>query len=76
MSRDYNTYESPLCTRYASKEMQYVFSQQKKFGTFRRPKVTIGPAIEEGFYYDFDAAPFSRDAHESAYVIYRVGRGR
>ena len=24
-------------------------------------KVTIGPAIEEGFYYDFDAAPFSRE---------------
>lgn len=24
-------------------------------------KVTIGPSIEDGFYYDFDAAPFSRD---------------
>ena len=24
-------------------------------------KVTIGPAIAEGFYYDFDAEPFSRD---------------
>ncbi len=24
-------------------------------------KITIGPAIEEGFYYDFDAAPFSRE---------------
>jgi threonyl-tRNA synthetase len=23
--------------------------------------VTIGPAIEEGFYYDFDAEPFSRE---------------
>ncbi len=28
---------------------------------FPEAKVTIGPAIEEGFYYDFDAAPFSRD---------------
>ncbi|SES00092.1 threonine--tRNA ligase [Lachnobacterium bovis] len=25
-------------------------------------KITIGPAIDEGFYYDFDAEPFSRDA--------------
>ncbi len=32
----YDTYESPFCTRYASEEMQYVFSAQKKFSTFRR----------------------------------------
>lgn len=32
----YDTYESPFCTRYASYEMQYVFSAQKKFSTFRR----------------------------------------
>lgn len=24
-------------------------------------KITIGPAIEEGFYYDFDVAPFSKE---------------
>ena len=24
-------------------------------------KVTIGPAIDEGFYYDFEADPFSRE---------------
>lgn len=28
---------------------------------FPNAKVTIGPAIEDGFYYDFDAEPFSRD---------------
>ena len=28
---------------------------------FPNAKVTIGPAIEEGFYYDFDAEPFSRE---------------
>lgn len=32
----YSTYESPFCTRYASEEMQYVFSARKKFSTFRR----------------------------------------
>lgn len=28
---------------------------------FQDAKVTIGPAIAEGFYYDFDAEPFSRE---------------
>lgn len=28
---------------------------------FPDAKVTIGPAIDEGFYYDFDHAPFSRE---------------
>ena len=28
---------------------------------FPEAKVTIGPAIEDGFYYDFDARPFSRE---------------
>ena len=28
---------------------------------FPNAKITIGPAIEDGFYYDFDAEPFSRE---------------
>ncbi len=28
---------------------------------FPDAKMTIGPAIDDGFYYDFDAQPFSRD---------------
>ncbi len=28
---------------------------------FPNAKLAIGPAIEEGFYYDFEAEPFSRD---------------
>ena len=28
---------------------------------FPNAKVTIGPSIDEGFYYDFDADPFSRE---------------
>jgi adenylosuccinate lyase len=31
-----NSYESPFCTRYASPEMQYIFSADKKFSTWRR----------------------------------------
>ncbi len=41
MSRDYSTYESPFCTRYASKEMQYIFSADKKFTTWRRLWVAL-----------------------------------
>ncbi len=41
MSKDYNTYESPFCTRYASKEMQYIFSANKKFTTWRRLWVAL-----------------------------------
>ena len=42
--KNYNTYESPFCTRYASEEMQYVFSAQKKFSTFRRLWVALARA--------------------------------
>ena len=41
---DYNTYESPFCTRYASKEMQYVFSANKKFTTWRKLWVALARA--------------------------------
>ncbi|MGN0687010.1 MAG: adenylosuccinate lyase [Oscillospiraceae bacterium] len=41
MSDNYNTYESPFCTRYASKEMQYLFSADKKFTTWRRLWVAL-----------------------------------
>lgn len=31
-----NTYESPLCSRYASPEMQYIFSPDFKYSTWRK----------------------------------------
>lgn len=39
-----DSYESPFCTRYASKEMQYVFSADKKFTTWRRLWVALARA--------------------------------
>ncbi|MCC8042121.1 MAG: adenylosuccinate lyase [Oscillospiraceae bacterium] len=39
-----NSYESPFCTRYASKEMQYVFSADKKFTTWRKLWVALARA--------------------------------
>lgn len=41
---DFNSYESPFCTRYASKEMQYIFSADKKFTTWRRLWVALARA--------------------------------
>lgn len=41
---DFNSYESPFCTRYASKEMQYVFSADKKFTTWRKLWVALARA--------------------------------
>ena len=44
MSTNYDSYESPFCTRYASKEMQYIFSANKKFTTWRRLWVALARA--------------------------------
>ena len=33
---NHEIYQSPLSERYASKEMQYVFSPEMKFKTWRR----------------------------------------
>ncbi|WP_313343038.1 adenylosuccinate lyase [Sedimentibacter sp.] len=45
MSRD--TYENPLITRYASKEMSYIFSDEKKFSTWRKLWVALAEAEKE-----------------------------
>ena len=42
-----NRYESPLSSRYASDEMQYIFSPDKKFSTWRRLWVALARAEHE-----------------------------
>ncbi len=42
-----NSYESPLCSRYASKEMQYIFSPDKKFTTWRKLWVALAQAEQQ-----------------------------
>ncbi len=45
--RNTKSYESPFCTRYASEEMQYVFSADKKFTTWRKLWVALARAEME-----------------------------
>ena len=42
-----NSYESPLCSRYASKEMQYIFSPDMKFTTWRKLWVALAESEKE-----------------------------
>ena len=39
-----NTYENPLCSRYASSEMQYIFSPDKKFTTWHKLWIALARA--------------------------------
>lgn len=42
-----NSYESPLASRYASKEMLYIFSPDKKFSTWRKLWIALSKAEKE-----------------------------
>lgn len=44
---DKNIYESPLNSRYASEEMKYIFSPDKKFKTWRRLWIALAEAEKE-----------------------------
>ena len=43
----HNVYESSFCSRYSSKEMLYVFSEEKKFKTWRKLWVALAKSQKE-----------------------------
>ena len=52
-----NTYESPLASRYASKEMLYIFSPDKKFSTWRKLWIALARAEMELGLTNEDGTP-------------------
>ena len=47
MSENTDRYVSPLSERYASREMQYLFSPDKKFRTWRRLWIALAETEKE-----------------------------
>ena len=47
MTMTNDRYQSPLSERYASKEMQYIFSPDKKFRTWRRLWIALAQTEKE-----------------------------
>ena len=47
LSKNYNSYENPLTGRYASKEMSYNWSPQKKHSTWRKLWIALAKAEKE-----------------------------
>ncbi len=58
-----NTYESPLSSRYASDEMQYLFSPDKKFSTWRKLWVALARAEKKMGLAISDAQIAEMEAH-------------
>ena len=59
---NHNIYHSPLSSRYASDEMQYIFSENKKFSTWRRlwvalarAEMTLGLPVTQGQIDEMEA---------------------
>ena len=43
----HDTYVNPLCTRYASREMQEIFSDDSKFSTWRKLWIALAESEQE-----------------------------
>ncbi|XP_055587601.1 adenylosuccinate lyase [Uranotaenia lowii] len=60
---EFRGYRSPLSTRYASKEMQYLFSEQHKFSTWRKLWIVLAKAQKELGLEITDAQIAELEAH-------------
>ncbi len=54
---NHDKYESPLCERYASSQMQYIFSPDMKFKTWRKLWVALAETEQELGLKDADGRP-------------------
>ena len=60
----HDTYISPFQTRYASKEMQYIFSEDNKFKTWRRLWIALAKAEQKQGLPITDAQIAELEAHK------------
>lgn len=70
-----NTYESPLNSRYASKEMQYIFSPDKKFSTWRKLWIALAESEKE-LGLDISEEQISEMKEHIEDINYDVARAR
>ena len=67
---NHEIYQSPLSERYASKEMQYVFSPEMKFKTWRRLWIALAETEQElGLDITDEQRHFSFSAHNYIQVL-------
>ena len=70
-----NIYESPFCTRYASEEMQYVFSPDNKFKTWRKLWIALAKAEQRQGLGITDEQIAELEAHAED-INYEVAQAR
>jgi len=70
-----NNYESPFCTRYASEEMQYVFSPDNKFKTWRKLWIALAKAEQRQGLGITDEQIAELEAHAED-INYEVAQAR
>ena len=71
----HDRYESPFCTRYASDEMQYVFSADHKFKTWRKLWIALARAEQRQGLPITDAQIAELEAHADD-INYDVAEAR
>ena len=71
----HDRYESPFCTRYASEEMQYLFSADHKFRTWRRLWIALAKAEQHQGLPITDAQIAELEAHAED-INYEVAEAR
>ena len=68
-----DTYNSPFNARYASKEMQYIYSPDFKFKTWRKLWIALAEAEHEGINYDVAREREKLVRHDVMSHVYAYG---